>query len=96
MHTWGQGSSGPSIPSGQGAGKKNPTQIHAISTTGISPQLFALGGAQGGQGGGQGPTTNPAISPQPHISFFFTARCPNCAEPREKNIWGILSSGVPH
>ena len=66
---WSQGSSGLSVHSGQGAGKKTPTQIHAISTTAASPQLFALGGEQGGESGGQGSATNPAISLQPHISF---------------------------
>lgn len=66
---WGQGSSGPSVHSVQGAGKKAPMQTHSISTTRASPQLFALGEEQGGEGGGQGPTTNPAISLQPHISF---------------------------
>lgn len=66
---WGQGSSGSSVNSGQGAGKKSPTKIHAISAAGASPHLFKLGGEEGGDNEGQGLTANPAISPQHHICF---------------------------
>lgn len=68
-------------------------QIHSISTTGASPQLFAFDGEQGGEG--EDRVQHPTLQfPFSLTSLLFRARCPSCAEPCGKNLRSFLSSRI--